>query len=113
DPARPPISLAMDRHEGCQAIRSPSHPERIKGLRTNAKYFQSAAVLLIVAIVVLRAVVGAAESEIDHLVQILELARGSTVADVGAGSGEISVAMAPSLGPEGKVYSTEIEAKLL
>ena len=55
----------------------------------------------------------AAESEIDHLVQILGLKRGSTVADVGAGSGEVSVAMAKSLGPEGKVYSTEIEAKLL
>ena len=63
--------------------------------------------------VVSQAVAGAAESEIDHLVQILGLKRGSTVADVGAGSGEVSVAMAKSLGPEGKVYSTEIEAKLL
>jgi len=63
--------------------------------------------------VVLQAVAGAAESEIDHLIHILELKRGSTVADVGAGSGEVSVAMAQSLGPEGKVYSTEIESKLL
>ena len=50
----------------------------------------------------------AAESEIDHLVQILQLKPGSIVADVGAGSGEVSIAIAERVGPLGRVYSTEI-----
>jgi SAM-dependent methyltransferase len=55
----------------------------------------------------------AAESEIDHLVQILQLKPGSVVADVGAGSGEVSIAIARRVGPQGKVYSTEINPKLI
>jgi ubiquinone/menaquinone biosynthesis C-methylase UbiE len=54
-----------------------------------------------------------AESEIDHLVQVLQLKPGSIVADVGAGSGEISVGIARRVGPRGKVYSTEINPQLL
>lgn len=55
----------------------------------------------------------AAETEIDHLVQVLALKPGSSVADVGAGSGEISIAIAKRVGPNGTVYSTEIDPKLL
>lgn len=55
----------------------------------------------------------AAESEIDHLAQILELRPGSSVADVGAGSGEVSLALAKFVEPNGKVYATEISPKLL
>jgi len=55
----------------------------------------------------------AVESEIDHLVQILELKADSSVADVGAGSGEISITIAHRLGPQGTVYSTEINPELL
>jgi ubiquinone/menaquinone biosynthesis C-methylase UbiE len=53
------------------------------------------------------------ESEIDHLIQILELHDSSSVADVGAGSGEVSIALAKRLGPAGKVYATEINRQLL
>lgn len=59
------------------------------------------------------AAVGAAESEIDHLVQILQLKPGSSVADVGAGSGELSISIAKRVEPDGKVYSTEINPSLL
>ena len=72
----------------------------------------SAAVLLS-AILVFLPVGHTAESEIDHLAQILELKRGSSVADVGAGSGELSIVMAQRVGPEGIVYSSEINPKLL
>jgi len=53
------------------------------------------------------------ESEIDHLVRIIELHEGSSVADVGAGSGEVSFALAGQVGPGGKVYATEINQQLL
>jgi len=55
----------------------------------------------------------ATESEIDHLVQILQLKPGSIVADVGAGSGEVSIAIAERVGPLGRVYSTEINPQLI
>ncbi len=55
----------------------------------------------------------AAESEIDHLANILELKPGASVADVGAGSGEISVAIAKYVEPGGRVFATEIDSKLL
>jgi ubiquinone/menaquinone biosynthesis C-methylase UbiE len=55
----------------------------------------------------------AAESEIDHLAQILQLKPGSLVADVGAGSGELSIAIAQHVEPHGRVYSTEINPELL
>ena len=55
----------------------------------------------------------AGESEIEHLAQVLAIKPGCTVADVGAGSGQISIAMAKVVGPNGIVYATEIEPKLL
>ncbi len=69
--------------------------------------------MLLSAILLFSAVGRAAESEIDHIAQILELKHGSSVADVGAGSGELSSAIAKRVGPDGIVYSTEINPKLL
>jgi ubiquinone/menaquinone biosynthesis C-methylase UbiE len=74
---------------------------------------QSVAILVATVAVLCSAVAHASESEIDHLVQILHVKPGSIVADVGAGSGEISIAMARRVGPQGRVYSTEINPKLL
>jgi len=53
------------------------------------------------------------ESEVRHIVQVLNLRDGSSVADIGAGSGEVSIAIAKELGPSAKVYSTEIDPGLL
>jgi ubiquinone/menaquinone biosynthesis C-methylase UbiE len=54
-----------------------------------------------------------ADTEADRLAQILKLKAGSAVADVGAGSGEMSIAMASRVAPGGIVYSTEIDPKSL
>jgi ubiquinone/menaquinone biosynthesis C-methylase UbiE len=53
------------------------------------------------------------DSEIDRLTQALDLKPGVAVADVGAGSGEVSISVAKRVAPNGTVYSTEIDPKKL
>ncbi len=43
-----------------------------------------------------------------RLVTVLKLAPGQTVADIGAGDGELAVALAREVGPSGRVYATEL-----
>jgi predicted methyltransferase len=50
------------------------------------------------------------EGEVERLAALLELRPGSVVADVGAGDGAYAVALARRVGPEGRVYATEIDA---
>lgn len=47
--------------------------------------------------------------EADRLVRLLDLDPGMTIADVGAGRGELAIEMAKRLGPSGRVYATEID----
>lgn len=47
-------------------------------------------------------------SDINWLVDVLQLQEGSVVADIGAGDGDQTVAIARHVGPEGQVYSTEL-----
>ena len=54
-----------------------------------------------------------ADGEAGRLTEILGLAPGMTFADVGAGRGRLSVAMARRLGPTGRVYATEVDDKRL
>jgi SAM-dependent methyltransferase len=50
----------------------------------------------------------ASGSEMPRLRQVLALKPGLTVADVGAGRGEATLALAAEVGPGGRVFSTEI-----
>jgi cyclopropane fatty-acyl-phospholipid synthase-like methyltransferase len=54
-----------------------------------------------------------ADIEVPRLMQLLELAPGMTVADVGAGFGAWTMRFARSLGPQGRVYATDIGAPQL
>ena len=51
--------------------------------------------------------------EVTRVVELLELHPGSVVADVGAGSGEVTVEIARQLGPQSRVYSTDINQQRL
>lgn len=53
------------------------------------------------------------EEEPDKALDAIRLARGSTVADVGAGSGYVTVRMASRVGPEGKVFAVDIQPEML
>lgn len=50
--------------------------------------------------------------DIDWLIEALELQKGSVVADIGAGDGDQTLAIARFVGPEGHIYSTEIGSEL-
>ncbi len=51
--------------------------------------------------------------EMPRLKHVLGLKPGMFVADIGAGKGEVTVALAAEVGPEGRVFSTEIDTKAL
>ena len=48
-----------------------------------------------------------------RLVAALKLDAGQTVADIGAGRGQLTVALAREVGPSGRVYATELESDRL
>ena len=53
------------------------------------------------------------EEEPDMALDAIKLVQGSTVADVGAGSGYMTVKMAKRVGPGGKVYANDIQPEML
>ncbi len=53
------------------------------------------------------------EEEPDVALDALRIAPGSTVADVGAGSGYMTIRMARRVGPTGKVYANDIQPQML
>jgi ubiquinone/menaquinone biosynthesis C-methylase UbiE len=79
--------------------------------------FAGVALLLAVALVALCPVAafawGSKAAEIEKIAPLLGLGPGSVVAEIGAGSGTVSVAAAEKVGPTGHVYSTEIDPKAL
>lgn len=52
-------------------------------------------------------------AEAARIVEQTGIAPGATVAEVGAGDGAVAVALARSVGPEGRVLATELEAEQL
>jgi ubiquinone/menaquinone biosynthesis C-methylase UbiE len=53
------------------------------------------------------------EEQPDKAVDLLHLSKGMTVADIGAGSGYMTWRLAQHVGPAGKVYANDIQAKML
>jgi protein-L-isoaspartate O-methyltransferase len=54
-----------------------------------------------------------AEEDPDLAVRLLRLPRGATVADIGAGSGYMTVRLAKAVGPTGKVYANDLQPGML
>jgi ubiquinone/menaquinone biosynthesis C-methylase UbiE len=53
------------------------------------------------------------EEDPDLAIRLLRIQKGSTVADVGAGSGNITIRLARAVGPMGKVYANDIQPGML
>jgi ubiquinone/menaquinone biosynthesis C-methylase UbiE len=49
----------------------------------------------------------------DRALDAIGVEKGSTVADVGAGSGYMTIRMAARVGPSGRVYATDIQPQML
>jgi ubiquinone/menaquinone biosynthesis C-methylase UbiE len=53
------------------------------------------------------------EEEPDHAIDVLKITKGSTVADIGAGSGYMTVKLARKVGPEGRVFANDIQPGMI
>jgi ubiquinone/menaquinone biosynthesis C-methylase UbiE len=53
------------------------------------------------------------EEQPDRALDVLKIAKGAVVADVGAGSGYMTAKLASRVGPEGKVYAVDIQPEML
>ena len=53
------------------------------------------------------------EEQLSKLVEILNIKPGDTVADIGAGSGVITMMMAKKVGTEGTIYAVDIQPEML
>ena len=53
------------------------------------------------------------EEDPELAIRLLRIQKGSTVADVGAGSGNITIRLAKAVGPMGKVYANDIQPGML
>jgi SAM-dependent methyltransferase len=54
-----------------------------------------------------------AEEQPDRALELIGIARGSTIADIGAGAGYITWRLAQRTGPTGKVYANDIQLEML
>lgn len=54
-----------------------------------------------------------AEEDPDRALRFLKIARGATVADIGAGSGYFAIRLARLVGPAGRVYAGDIQPEML
>jgi SAM-dependent methyltransferase len=53
------------------------------------------------------------EEDPDRALRLLKIAKGSTIGDVGAGSGYMAVRLAKIVGPTGRVYANDIQPGML
>jgi ubiquinone/menaquinone biosynthesis C-methylase UbiE len=53
------------------------------------------------------------EEDPDHAIDVLKIAKGSTVADIGAGSGYMTAKLAKKVGPEGRVFANDIQPGMI
>src|SRR2546422_2910152 len=49
------------------------------------------------------------EEDPDMAINVLKIAKGASVADIGAGSGYMTMKLSARVGPEGKVYANDIQ----
>jgi ubiquinone/menaquinone biosynthesis C-methylase UbiE len=74
-------------------------------------------IIISVAATLMHAACAAAQDEfaVDaaRLTKALDLTAGRTVADIGAGSGELTIELARVVGPTGRLYATDLEADRL
>jgi ubiquinone/menaquinone biosynthesis C-methylase UbiE len=69
---------------------------------------RSALAIVVASATVFAQAAGENAADVERLVRVLEIHPGSVVGEIGAGSGELTMAMAKAVGDSGKVFSNEI-----
>jgi predicted methyltransferase len=77
-------------------------------LRARPSRAHSAAAVLVIALAASAATAQNNTSDAAKLIEVLKLSPGHTVAEIGAGGGELTIAMAKHVGPSGRVYTSEL-----
>jgi ubiquinone/menaquinone biosynthesis C-methylase UbiE len=72
-----------------------------------------APVLLVVLLLAAAASAQNNVADTETLIKVLQLQPGHVVAEIGAGGGELTVAIAKHVGPEGRVFTSELGAERL
>lgn len=91
----------------------------INSLMKNARNgLQKTLIRCFLTSVMLMALTGSAtaqnySTDVNWLIEVLQLKNGSSVADIGAGDGDQTLAIARYVGPDGQVYSTELGSESL
>jgi ubiquinone/menaquinone biosynthesis C-methylase UbiE len=49
----------------------------------------------------------------DDAIRVLQIPKGAAVADIGAGSGYMTVRLAAQVGPEGRVYANDVQPQMI
>jgi ubiquinone/menaquinone biosynthesis C-methylase UbiE len=96
------LSLYVAAHLGIFAPQPPTHPlsgRRIAGIATSASWLDRAA--------------REGEEQPDRALDLIGIEPGSTVADIGAGSGYMTLRIATRVGSAGKVYANDLQAAML
>lgn len=69
----------------------------------------SVSVAFVATVTAFALVQGSDSAEVERLVEVLDIEPGEVVADVGAGNGSFSLALAEHVGATGRVYATEVD----
>jgi ubiquinone/menaquinone biosynthesis C-methylase UbiE len=86
----------------------PTRPSRFNGMKLRGQLLATLFAVTLFCAPVLRA-----QSQIDRVMDLLNLKPGSTVADIGAGGGWFSVRAARRVAPNGQVIAEEINPKAI
>lgn len=77
-------------------------------LPTLKSMLQSRVIAILILVVSANLAMCQSRSDVNWLIDVLELEEGSVVADIGAGDGDQTLAIAGHVGPGGHVYSSEL-----
>lgn len=89
------------------------HPYTMNRIRVAGEYLRALVLHSIIAILVLSASSGCLRAQsysqdVNWLIKVLDLKEGSRVADIGAGDGGETLAIARHIGEKGHIFSTEL-----
>lgn len=82
-------------------------------MRMTTRRFAAPVLLVVLSLVSAPASAQNNVADTETLIKVLQLQPGHVVAEIGAGGGELTIAIAKHVGPEGRVFTSELGAERL